>query len=909
MRTSLSLALTLFTCLSSHLALAHSEHDKARFVAEQGQDTGNCDNALRPCKTISYAVQQANKGDKILIAAGRYAINSSNELFYLKSALVPVLGGYNRFDHFQSQSPNTNVTTLTNVPMDMVDELRAKGFTIIADGKSMHQDQALQQKLVAYQTLSEAQSNQACENGKAGKFDCHNIDLLAHMPLTAFSSSPSSANDIWGHVDLNDGNEYALIGLRNGVAIVNVTDPSSPVEVGTIPGKNSSWRDIKVYQYFDKGLKLWQAYAYATIDNATDYVTIIDLNHLPNSVSLVERNKNVAEAHNVYISNVDHTLNTALPGMTPTLQLIGASKFGGAFHNYSLENPATLAPLGQASVGSGYTHDGASLLIEDDRKTSDCESLNAPCTLFIDFNEKEMKLWNISDANDVKQLGTATYDDVSPSFQYVHSGWGSEDKQYIFLHDEFDEKNAGINSTVRVFSISDLNNPVHIGQWTGSTRAIDHNGFVRGNRYYMSNYEKGLTVLDITDPSSPVEVGSFDTYIPSNNPNYNGAWGTYPFLPSGNILVSDINSGLYILKDITLATTNGSLSFLVSSVDSPQGQDLTLKVQRSATGSPSGNVSVNYEVFPGSAEANQDYTPVSGTLTWLGSDTVEKEISIAISEDYTGEELAESFYVRLYNPTGGATLSSPSYLTVNLEGITDNGAISFTQDEISFAENQQTAEVSVARDGSSQGEISVNYQLESGTALMDQDFHQASGTLTWQDGDNSNKTIAISLIDDNIDESDESFVVTLSSVDGSRLGTNSEITITINDDDSNTAPQITALENFQANTGQTVTLSATVTDNEDDEISYLWQQTSGTSVTLNSANEASANFVAPATATTLEFSLTATDSKGAQTTASVTVSVIAPATTDSSNSTSSGGSTSIYLLLALLGLFSRRLRN
>ena len=64
----------------------------------------------------------------------------------------------------------------------------------------------------------------------------------------------------------------------------------------------------------------------------------------------------------------------------------------------------------------------------------------------------------------------------------------------------------------------------------------------------MSNYERGLTILDITDPATPTEAGYFDTYTPSDNASFNGAWGVYPFLPSGNILVSDINSGLYVLS-------------------------------------------------------------------------------------------------------------------------------------------------------------------------------------------------------------------------------------------------------------------------------------------------------------------------------------------------------------------------
>jgi len=122
------------------------------------------------------------------------------------------------------------------------------------------------------------QTDQACIDNFSGDFECKNIDLLAHIPLSGFSSSPSAASDVWGYTDLNNGAEYALIGLDNGVAVVNVSDPTNPSEVGTILGKIDVWRDIKVYQYFDESLNLWRAYAYATIDGSSDNLTIINLN-------------------------------------------------------------------------------------------------------------------------------------------------------------------------------------------------------------------------------------------------------------------------------------------------------------------------------------------------------------------------------------------------------------------------------------------------------------------------------------------------------------------------------------------------------------------------------------------------------------------------------------------------------
>lgn len=898
----------------SHLATAHSEHDKARFVAPTGLDTGKCDQVLRPCKSIAYAVQQANKGDKILVSAGEYTVSSSEELFYLKSALVPIFGGYNRFDHFQSQSPDTNPTELKNIPVDMAEPLRQQGFIVMADGKSLFahnspESKALKNKLDSYYTLNEKQVGVNCVDGSAGSFSCNNIDLLAHIPLNQFSSRPNAANDIWGHVDLNTGDEYALMGLRNGIVVVNVTDPENPSEVGTIAGLNSSWRDIKVYQYFDSAINAWQAYAYATVDGTTDYVTIINLNQLPNSVSLVEKNTVVTKAHNVYITNVDHTLNIALPGLTPTLQLIGSNKFGGAFHSYSLKTPATLTALPNNYFGSGYTHDGASINITDSRKNSQCNTNANSCTVFIDFNEKEVKLWDITDASATRLLGTGEYNDVAKSDQYVHSGWGTEDKQHIFLHDEFDEKDGGLNSTVRIFSIADLNNPTQVGQWTGPTRAIDHNGFVRGNRYYMSNYERGLTVLDITDPANPVTVGFFDTYTPSNNAGFNGAWGAYPFLPSGNILVSDIGSGLYILKDRTQLSNQGSLGFSNNTIDTIQGETLTINVQRSNAASPDQIVSVNYQLLPGSAKANSDYTPIAGTLTWAANDTTDKTIEIDINADNTGSEFKEKFFVRLSQPSNSATLNKHSYLTVNINGRDDSGAIAFTSANTTVAENQGDLAITVARQGSSTGAVSVSYLLSAGTATIGEDVESASGTINWADGDSAEKSIQISIIDDTDDEADESFFIDLSPVDESNLGAITQYNVTISDDDSNTAPIVTVPENREVNSGATISITATATDTENDTMTYLWQQTAGANISLSSSTSLATSFVAPTSAGEITLSFTATDSKGLASTENFTLTVVAaPIVTPTppvENKSSGGGSVGYFILFIVI-LFTRK---
>jgi len=902
MNKIMTLLLTVVLALLSYNSLAHTEHDKSRFVAPQGTDNSNCANVLRPCKSIIYAIKQANKGDKVLIAQGQYAIKSTEELFYLKGLVVPILGGYNRFDHFQSQSPDTNPTVLTGIPFEMAADLRSRGFSVIADGKTFKNSPHLNKQLSAFNSLNQAQTKQDCVNGNAGNFECNNLNLLAHMPLSSFSTKPTSANDIWGHVDLNTGDEYAIIGLRNGIAVVNVSDPTNPTEVGTITGANSIWRDIKVYQYYDKEFGLWRAYAYATIDSAPDRVTIIDLNNLPHSVSLVKKSSVVATAHNVYISNVDPTFNIALPGLTPSLQLTGTNKNGGAFTNFSLADPENLTLMATMARGQGYTHDGASLVINDARKDITCPNSDT-CTIFADFNEKEFKLWNITNPKEVSLVGTGKYTDVASVDQYVHSGWPSEDKQYLFVHDEFDEKDAGINSTVRVFSLADLANPQHVGQWTGPTRAIDHNGFVRGNRYYLSNYERGFSVLDISDPVNPSEVGFFDTYTPSNNAAYNGGWGAYPFLPSGNILVSDIGSGLYILQDNTLNSEQGTIRFKNGAVNVEQGNDISIVIQRVGAQTSATTSSVGYEVLSGSAKENDDYIPITGRVTWQNNDITDKNITISVPNNNTISELAEKFFVRLFDPKNGATLSSPNYLTVNIAGAVNSGVVNFVQNEATINENQQTANIEVSRAGSSLGDISVNYTVISGSAEIGTDIVESSGTLNWVDGDSENKIITLTLINDNVEENNESFSINLTSVNGSRIGSSSQFDVTISDDDANTAPTVDLGENIEVNSGQTVNLTATASDAENDALNYLWTQTSGTNVTLSTNDTANISFVAPSITNTLTFSVEVTDSKGLSSTDTVNVSVIAPKIVTPPVNKSSGGSISYLWLLLLFAVF------
>ena len=66
-----------------------------------------------------------------------------------------------------------------------------------------------------------------CENGFALNYPCNGFDLQSHISLAEMGAS--GGNDSWGWTDPQDGTEYALVGLDNGTAFIDISDPVNPI--------------------------------------------------------------------------------------------------------------------------------------------------------------------------------------------------------------------------------------------------------------------------------------------------------------------------------------------------------------------------------------------------------------------------------------------------------------------------------------------------------------------------------------------------------------------------------------------------------------------------------------------------------------------------------------------------------
>ncbi|MBV9470416.1 MAG: hypothetical protein JOZ57_14355, partial [Abitibacteriaceae bacterium] len=196
------------------------------------------------------------------------------------------------------------------------------------------------------------------------------------------------------------------------------------------------------------------------------------------------------------------------------------------------------------------------------------------------------------------------------------------------------------------------------------------------------------------------------------------------------------------------------------------------------------SVSVAYATADGTASAGSDYTSTNGTLTFNAGET-SKTITVQVNGD-TANEPNETFTVNLANPTNATLADNQGAGTITNDDF-GAGTIQFSVANYSIAENGGTATITVTRTGDAA--TSVNYTTSNGTATAGSDYSAASGTLTWNNGDTAPKSFNVPIIDDALNEGDETVNLVLSNpTNGSTFGTPSTAVLTIVDNDSTAPP-------------------------------------------------------------------------------------------------------------------------
>jgi choice-of-anchor B domain-containing protein len=336
----------------------------------------------------------------------------------------------------------------------------------------------------------------------------YNMSLLGtyEWPIT-------EGNDIWGWVDPVSLNEYALVGLNDGFSCVNVSNSSNLIEEFYIPDLNSTWRDVKT----------WGNYAYVTTE-ADAGLLIVDLTDMTGGTYLHVSNFTnpitgasieFTAAHNLYIdeSGICYIFGASSAN--------GGSPSDGAIFLDVAANPTAPHYLGEWD--EEYIHDGMAR----------GDTLYAGC-----IYTGDLYIVDVSNKTNPFVLGTHQ----TPN-SFSHNAWVSDDGNYVFTTDEQPDSYIGS------YDITDMSNIQEIDriQSNPESNSIPHNTHVDGDFLITSWYRDGTTVHDISNPHNLVQVAYYDSYTGSPSSQYegdgfDGCWGTYPFLPSGIIISSDINS-------------------------------------------------------------------------------------------------------------------------------------------------------------------------------------------------------------------------------------------------------------------------------------------------------------------------------------------------------------------------------
>lgn len=352
-------------------------------------------------------------------------------------------------------------------------------------------------------------------------------NLLAHWSqddLPSSNAHDNVYNEVWG-LFVND-HEFAVIGSTMGTHIIDVTDTDNIEEVFFIEGAHTGPAIIH-RDYHDN-----DGYLYAVCDEGSSTLQIIDIRDLPNSIEVVyDDNELISRSHNIFIDEENDRLYSCAH--------TGSATGSSALRVLDISDPFAPQDLGGfnsfETYQVGHVHDAY---------------VNEHIA-YLNCGPNGFAIVDMTDLSSLKLLANLESDDY-PDSGYNHSGWLAEQGDIYYMADE----NHGLAiKAISVEDYSDLETKTLFDAGFDSPNAIAHNLIVDGDLLFVSYYYDGLQVYDITNTEVPVRILQYPTSQLENNFQYRGAWGLYPFLPSGNILVSDMQEGLFVI-DRNLETTS-----------------------------------------------------------------------------------------------------------------------------------------------------------------------------------------------------------------------------------------------------------------------------------------------------------------------------------------------------------------
>lgn len=438
--------------------------------------------------------------------------------------------------------------------------------------------------------------------GSGAAFPRNNATLLSWLTLPDFGPQHNNGNDCWGYTSAA-GTEFAIMGLFAGTSFVDLADPGDPQIVQTVPGPNSLWRDMKVYQ----------DHCYAVSEGGGG-LQVMDM-------SLIDSGT-VTLVNTILTPGGQATHNVAIDEVSGFLYRLGGNSRG--LRIYDLTDPSNPAFVG--AHDDRYVHDAQIVTyttgIYAGRQIAFCGAGTGQTGV----GDPSVDIVDVTDKQNIFLVKRVYY----PVPQYSHQVWLSEDRQLLYVNDELDE-NGIIPTTTHVIDVSDLDNAVYSTSFDNGNGAIGHNLYTANGLIYEANYRSGVRVFETSDPLAPTEIAYFDTFIDDDDANFNGVWSIYPYFASGVLVVSDLEKGLFVvwIGDPLLEFTYPAGA---PTLFNPSGESFTVHITEQAggmiePGTPSLHVDFGggFVTLPMAAIGGGDYTatfpatPCGDSVAWFVS--------------------------------------------------------------------------------------------------------------------------------------------------------------------------------------------------------------------------------------------------------------------------------------------------
>ena len=354
--------------------------------------------------------------------------------------------------------------------------------------------------------------------------DALRITQLAHwddesLPVASPGGLNLQYSGCWG-LPVN-GSEIAVLGGARHVLFFDVTDATAPQLIGKFEGTSTTvWREFKSYKNR----------IYAVSDNTVEGLQIFDLTNAPDTI--------VRTYWSNEFFNSAHTITLDTSSGRIYLNGTNVASQGLLILDVS-QNPDLPTVLAAVSVPGGYIHDS---FVRHD-------------TIYASSGFEGLFVLDCAVPQNPQLLASVS------TGGYNHNSWSSADGRYLYYTEEIPKGRPWHIVDLQSLSTGEIEVVGAILDGLapgGDTLAIPHNIYIKDNLLFNSQYEDGLLVYDIADPLQPALVAYYDTHPQNTVYNgYYGNWGSYPWLPSGNIIADDMQNGLYMLRlDLPSSTNN-----------------------------------------------------------------------------------------------------------------------------------------------------------------------------------------------------------------------------------------------------------------------------------------------------------------------------------------------------------------